>query len=107
MVIITVVLLGFFFGFTFPFVPLAASFALAASLAPTDMITVSSLSKRMHIPKRNKILLEGEELINDASGITTFQIAVLALVSGSFSVLNAFFNLALYFLRWSHHRYNN
>lgn len=45
MVIITVVLLGFFFGFAFPFAPLAASFALAASLPTTDMITVSSLSK--------------------------------------------------------------
>lgn len=47
----------------------------------------------MHILKRNKILLEGEGLINDASGITTFQIAILALVSGSLSVLNAFSTL--------------
>ncbi|MEG0283174.1 MAG: sodium:proton antiporter [Erysipelotrichales bacterium] len=89
-VIITVVILGILFDNMLPAIPFAACFALAAALSPTDLVTVSSLAKRMEIPERNLIILEGEGLINDASGITTFQIAVLALVSGQFSVLGSF-----------------
>lgn len=89
MVIITVVLLGYLFNLTLPIVPIAACFALAASLSPTDLVTVASLSKRMHFSEKDKIVLEGEGLINDASGITTFQIAVLALVTGTFSIPQA------------------
>lgn len=89
MVIITVVLLGYLFNLTLPLVPIAACFALAASLSPTDLVTVASLSKRMHFSEKDKIVLEGEGLINDASGITTFQIAVLALVTGTFSIPQA------------------
>ncbi len=65
-------------------IPLAACFALGASLAPTDAIAVGSLSKNFKFPKRITSILQGEGLLNDASGIITFQIAVLALVTGEF-----------------------
>lgn len=87
LVIITVVILGFLFSYNLPMIPIAACFALGAALSPTDLVTVASLSKRMDFSEEDKTILEGEGLINDASGITAFQIAVLALTSGSFSLL--------------------
>ncbi|MDF9867310.1 Na+/H+ antiporter [Bacilli bacterium PM5-3] len=84
-VLITVVFLGFYFNYTVPILPIASCFALAAALSPTDAVTVTSLSKRVVLSEKNKILLEAEGLMNDASGITAFQLASLALVSGTFS----------------------
>lgn len=74
-------------------IPLAACFALGASLAPTDAIAVGSLSHNFRFPKRITSILQGEGLLNDASGIVTFQIAILALTTGHFSLPSATLNL--------------
>ncbi|EKF52168.1 cation:proton antiporter [Lactococcus garvieae] len=76
-------------------IPLAACLALGAALAPTDAIAVGTLSTRFVFPQRVMNILQGEGLFNDASGIVSFQIAVLALVTGSFSLPQATMNLLL------------
>lgn len=89
LVFLTVFVLGFFIHSLIPFVPLAASFALAAALAPTDAVAVGALSEKVNVPHKIMHNLEGESLINDASGLVSFQFAVLALQTGVFSITEA------------------
>lgn len=98
LVFATVVVIGYFVHWMIPTIPLAAAFALAAALAPTDAVAVSSLSGRINLPKRIMNLLEGEALINDASGLVAFQFAIAAMVTGVFSLVDAsisFFVIAI------------
>ncbi len=85
----TLVGVGATLSFLLPSVPLAACFAFGAALGPTDAVAVSSLSGRVNIPKKAMHILEGEGLLNDASGVTAFQFALGALITGSFSAVNA------------------
>ncbi|WP_442774175.1 cation:proton antiporter [Lactococcus hircilactis] len=93
LVFLTALGLGYLTHFLLLGIPLAACFALGASLAPTDAIAVGALSKNFKFPKRITSILQGEGLLNDASGIIAFQIAVLALSTGQFSLPNATIDL--------------
>jgi CPA1 family monovalent cation:H+ antiporter len=66
----------------------AVFFDRAAS-GTTDAVAVASLSKETSISSRSKSILEGESLINDASGIVAFQFAIAAAVTGTFSLVDA------------------
>lgn len=89
LVVVTALTVGFILNFIQPSVPLAAAFALGAALGPTDAVAVASLSQRASLNKRQEVLLSGESLINDASGVVSFQFAVAALTTGAFSLVNA------------------
>ncbi len=88
LVIVTAVIIGFSVNLLLP-VELAVAIALGAALGPTDAVAVASLSKETDLSPRAKSILEGESLINDASGIVAFQFALAAAVTGSFSLVNA------------------
>ncbi len=89
LVVATMLIIGFILNAIMPSIPLAAAFALGAALGPTDAVAVTSLSKQVSIPERQWGVLKGELLLNDASGIVSFQFAIAAVVTGSFSLLNA------------------
>lgn len=89
LVIFTVLGLGFLIHWMIPSMPLAVAFALAAILSPTDPIAVSAVAARAPIPKRLMHILEGESLLNDATGLTCMRIAVVAATTGAFSLTNA------------------
>jgi monovalent cation/hydrogen antiporter len=89
LVIFTVVGVGFFINWLIPAMPLAVAFALAAILSPTDPIAVSAIAKRVPIPKRMMHILEGESLLNDASGLVCMRFAVGAALTGAFSLYAA------------------
>ncbi|MEK4517325.1 Na+/H+ antiporter [Paenibacillus sp. FSL H8-0122] len=89
LVFLTVGVLGYFLHWLLPVLPLAAAFALAAALAPTDAIAVGALEQKVKIPHQTMQILEGESLINDASGLVSFQFAVAAMVTGAFSFKTA------------------
>jgi CPA1 family monovalent cation:H+ antiporter len=72
-----------------PSMPLPVSFALAAIVSPTDPVAVSAITSRVAMPKRMLHVLEGESLLNDASGLVAFRFAVAAVVTGSFSLASA------------------
>lgn len=93
LVFITAVGLGYLTHEFYAAVPLAAGIALGGALAPTDAVVVSSLSSRFDFPRRITSILKGEGMLNDASGIITFQIAVTALTTGYFSIVSASINL--------------
>ena len=81
LVVAIVLVVGFAVHAIIPSIPLAAAFALGAALGPTDPIAVASISQRADIPKRQQTTLQGESLLNDASGIVSFQFAVAAVVT--------------------------
>lgn len=89
LVVFTVVGAGFFIHWLIPTMPLAVAFALAAIVSPTDPVAVSSIASRVPMPKRLVHILEGESLLNDASGLVCFRFAVAAAVTGSFSLTSA------------------
>ena len=89
LVVFTVLGLGFFINWMIPAMPLAVAFALAAILSPTDPIAVSAIAGRSPMPKRLMHILEGESLLNDATGLTCMRIAVIAATTGAFSITSA------------------
>jgi CPA1 family monovalent cation:H+ antiporter len=89
LVIFTVLGAGYFIHWMIPAMPLPVAFALAAILSPTDPVAVGSIAARAPIPKRLMHILEGEALLNDASGLVCFRFAVAAALTGSFSLTSA------------------
>lgn len=89
LVLLSILVVGFVLNWFIPSLPLAAAFALGAALGPTDAVAVSALSKDISISPRQKSLLSGESLINDASGVVSFQFAIAAAVTGAFSLTEA------------------
>lgn len=89
LVFLSVVVIGYLVHWMFPTMPLPVAFALAAALAPTDAVAVSSIVKRAPPPKRVQDVLDGEALLNDASGLVCMRFAVLAAATGGFSLLDA------------------
>ncbi|MFA5956526.1 Na+/H+ antiporter [Hyphomicrobium sp.] len=89
LVLFTVVGAGFFIHWMIPAMPLAIAFALAAVLSPTDAVSVSAIAARTPIPKRLIHILEGESLLNDASGLVCMRFAVAAALTGTFSIVDA------------------
>lgn len=88
-VLLTMSAVGFTLYAFFPSVPLAACLAFGAALGPTDAVAVGSLAGRLKMPEKVLHILEGEGLLNDASGVTAFQFAVSTLLTGAFSLLDA------------------
>lgn len=72
-----------------PSMPLPVAFALAAVLSPTDAVAVSSIVDKESVPKDLMHVLEGESLLNDASGLVIFRFATAAALTGSFSLWQA------------------
>lgn len=89
LVFVSVIFVGYVINLMIPEIPLSACFALAAILSPTDAVTVGALSERIHLPKEIVLLLEGEALMNDASGLVAFKFAIAATVTGAFSITKA------------------
>jgi Na+/H+ antiporter len=89
LVLFTVLGAGYLIHWLVPALPLAVSFALAAVVAPTDPVAVSSITSRVPIPRRLMHILEGEALLNDATGLVCFRFAVAAALTGHFSLASA------------------
>ena len=84
LVVLTVVGVGFLIHWLIPAMPLPVAFALAAVVSPTDPIAVAAIAARVPIPKRMMHILEGEALLNDASGLVCMRFAVSATMTGVF-----------------------
>ncbi|TPK46834.1 Na+/H+ antiporter [Mesorhizobium sp. B2-5-4] len=89
LVFFTIVGFGYALHWLVPSIPLVVAFALAAVLSPTDAVAVSSIVDRNMVPARLMHILEGESLLNDASGLVMFRFAVAAALTGSFSFAGA------------------
>lgn len=94
LVVLTVVGAGLFIHWMIPSMPVAVAFALAAVISPTDPIAVSAIAQRVPIPKRLMHILEGESLLNDASGLVCLRFAVAAALTGTFVLREAVLTFA-------------
>lgn len=86
LVAITTLIIGIFFKYLFPDLPWALAFAFGAIVSPPDATATSVILKRFDIQPRLLALLEGESLVNDASALLLYKFAIIALLSGSFSL---------------------
>ena len=66
-----------------------AAFALGAIVSPTDPLAATAIGRRLGVPRRLITLLEGESLVNDATALVAYRIAVAAAVTGGFVVWQA------------------
>jgi Na+/H+ antiporter len=62
----------------------ATAFALGAIVSPTDPLAATAIGRRLGVPRRLITVLEGESLVNDATALVAYRVAVAAAVSGSF-----------------------
>lgn len=85
LVLFTVMGIGYIIHYLIPALPVAAAFALAAVLSPTDAVAVKSMTRGIVLPKGLMGVLEGESLLNDAAGLVSFHVALAALMTGEFS----------------------
>lgn len=88
LVLFTVVGAGFFIHWILPSIPLPVAFALAAVLSPTDAVAVSAIAQD-RLPTPLMHMLQGEALMNDATGLVTFKFALAAAITGVFSLTEA------------------
>lgn len=94
-IFISTVGLGYLAHLLWGALPLAVCVAVGAALGPTDLVAFASLSERFSFPKRVENILKGEGLLNDASGLVAFRVALLAWTTGSFSLGKASISLVL------------
>ncbi|WP_445373943.1 Na+/H+ antiporter [Photorhabdus tasmaniensis] len=99
LVLVTVIGIGYLIYWLMPGIPLIAAFALAAVLSPTDAVALSSIVGKGRMPKRMMSVMEGEALMNDASGLVALKFAVaIAMGTMVFTVTGAtieFFKVAI------------
>jgi monovalent cation/hydrogen antiporter len=89
LVIVTTLLVGATLKFLIPDIPWAAAFAFGAVVSPPDAVAATAILSKLNMPRRIVTVLEGESLVNDASGLVLYKFAVAAVLSGGFSLLDA------------------
>ena len=62
-----------------------SAFVLGAIVSPTDPLAATSIARRLGVPRKLVTIVEGESLVNDGTGLVAYRVAVVAVVSGSFS----------------------
>lgn len=86
LVVFTTLAVGWTAHWLVPGLPLPLAFALGAVVSPTDAVAVSAITSRLRVPWRLSTILNGESLMNDATGLVGFKFALAALAAGGFSV---------------------
>ena len=69
--------------------PWEAAFVLGAVVSPTDPLAATSIARRLGVPRRIVAIVEGESLVNDATALVLYRVAVVAATTGAFSVWEA------------------
>ncbi len=86
LVLVTAFAVGALVALVVPGIALAAGVVLGSAVAPPDPVAALSIGRRANLPPRLLTLIGGEGLLNDATALTTFQVAVAATVGGGFSL---------------------
>lgn len=85
LVLATALTVGGLVSWLVPVVPLAAGIALGAAVAPPDPVAALAVGRQAGLPAKLSTLIEGEGLLNDATALTTYKVAVAVAVGGGFS----------------------
>src|ERR1700736_2358659 len=87
---VAVVACSFFKGFDW-----RTGMVLGAAVSTTDAIAATSIARRLGVARRIVDIIEGESLMNDATGLLALQFGIAAIVSNhSFSILDGIFRFA-------------
>ena len=86
MVLLTTIVIAVVVHVLIPGLPWAVAFVLGAIVSPTDAVAATAIAQRLGIPQRIVTILEGESLVNDATGLVAYRFAVAAVVTGVFSL---------------------
>src|SRR6266705_2965227 len=89
MVLLTTIVVAVVAHVLIPGLPWAVAFVLGAIVSPTDAVAATAIVQRLGIPQRIVTILEGESLVNDATGLVAYRFAVAAVVTGVFSPFEA------------------
>jgi monovalent cation/hydrogen antiporter len=73
----------------------SGAFVLGAIVSPTDPTAATAIAERLGLPRRLVALIEGESLVNDGTALVAYKFAVVAVVSGTFSMTDASGRFAL------------
>lgn len=94
-VIVTTLAVGAVLKLLVPGIPWAVAFVFGAIVSPPDAVAATAVLSRYNIPHRVVVVLEGESLVNDASGLVLYKFAVAAVMTGVFSLAEASVQFAL------------
>jgi Na+/H+ antiporter len=89
LVLATTLMVGVIVHTLAPAIPWAVAFLLGAVVSPPDAVAATSIAQRLGLPRRVVIILEGESLVNDATALVAYRLALVAAVSGTFSLGDA------------------
>jgi len=64
----------------------AAAFVLGAIISPPDVVAPLAIARRLGLPRRLRVILEGEGLVNDATALILYRFAIAAVSAGTFAV---------------------
>jgi CPA1 family monovalent cation:H+ antiporter len=85
LVLFTTAIVGWVAHRFIPGLPLSVAFALGAIVSPPDAVAAAAITEHLRVPQRISTLLNGESLVNDATGLVAFRMAVAAAMTGAFS----------------------
>lgn len=89
LVLVTTLGVGLTLKLLLPEVPWAVAFLLGAIVSPPDAVAAAAIMEKLRLPKRIVAILEGESLVNDATGLVLYKFALAAALSGMFSAVDA------------------
>lgn len=94
-VLFTTLVVGWAMKLLAPSLPWAACFTLGAIISPPDAVAAGAVLERLRLPRRLLTVLEGESLVNDASGLVLYRFAAAAALGGVFDIWHATASFAL------------
>ena len=88
--LVTTVVVAWVAWLALPQLPFTAALVLGAVVAPPDAVSATAVGRRLGLPRRIMTLLGGESLLNDATALTAYKVALAVVVGTGASVLNGF-----------------
>lgn len=95
LVLVSAVAVALVFWSLEPSVPFAAALVLGAVVAPPDAVAAAAVGKRLGLPRRVMTLLSGESLINDATSLTLYKVALAGVATGAWAFADGLVTFAL------------
>lgn len=95
LVLVSAVVVALVFWWMEPGVPFLAALVLGAVVAPPDAVAAAAVGKRLGLPRRVMTLLSGESLINDATSLTLYKVALAGVATGAWALADGLTIFAL------------
>lgn len=87
LVLVTTAVVGLAAWWLVPGLPLTSALVLGAVVAPPDAVAATAVGRRLGLPRRVMTILGGESLVNDATALTAYKVAVAVAAGAGYSIL--------------------